>query len=147
MFYFSSQDSTLLERLEKEWLAPLLAPCARRQRGNYASLMERNANSRDYFSSLAPTILFVGDENEPVIEPFLPPRTNSAGESDCTWSKSAPQSTRGFNGIPVHWVKLSPLEQSSTRRAMSTSLLKSLLNSPSGAAVMSALCLGGGIPL
>ena len=27
---------------------------------------------------ITPTILFVGDENEPVIEPFLsPPRTNS----------------------------------------------------------------------
>ena len=39
--------------------------------------MERNANSRDY-SPLYPAILFVGDENEPVIEPFLcPPRTNS----------------------------------------------------------------------
>ena len=73
--------------------------------------MERNANSRDYFSARSPTILFVGDENEPVIEPFLPPRTNS-GRAIVMVEACTPN-TGGFLEILVHWVKVSQIEQSS----------------------------------
>ena len=56
-----------------------------------------------------PAILFVGDENEPVIEPFLPPRTNS-GRAIVMVEVCTPN-TGGFHGILVHWVKRSRLEQ------------------------------------